>query len=199
MNRYICWCYMPVIVCGLLLSTFTFADGKIIKWVDEKGITHYGDKIPAQDSGRKNTELNSQGVTLRQNDPSKKLINSQDSVSIEQARRDHALLASYNNESDIDVARDRNLELDEIAVQALNQRMKSVVKKLSIHQKSAEAFKSRKKPLPIELVQDLNENQSEISKVNKLIVQRKQSMQETRKRYAAEKQRYLELRFNSLH
>lgn len=177
-----------------LSATSAVADGKIIKWVDEKGITHYGDKMPAQESGRKNTVLNHQGVVLKENDPSKNTINPDDPVVIEQQRRDHALLASYNSESEIDLARDRNLQIDELAIQSLMLRKESAKKKLESNQKIAENFKQRKKPMPVELTQDLTENRAEISKVDNLILQRKQSMQETRKRFDGEKQRYVELR-----
>ena len=48
--------------------TTAFADGKkIVKWVDSKGVTHYGDKLPAQEAGRKNAEMNAQGMVLKQN------------------------------------------------------------------------------------------------------------------------------------
>lgn len=181
----------------LLSSTSAIADGKIIKWVDEKGVTHYGDKMPAQDSGRKNTVLNHQGVVLKENDPSKNTINPDDPVVIEQQRRDHALLASYNSESEIDLARDRNLQMDELAIQALVLRKESAKKKLESNQKIADGFKQRKKTMPVELTEDLNENRAEISKVDNLVLQRKQSMQETRKRFEGEKQRYIELRGSS--
>jgi hypothetical protein len=39
------------------------------KWVDENGVTHYGDSIPSQYINRANVELNQGGVILKKNEP----------------------------------------------------------------------------------------------------------------------------------
>ena len=39
---------------------------KSYKWVDEQGVTHYGDAVPPEYSKQGRSELNAQGVELRQ-------------------------------------------------------------------------------------------------------------------------------------
>ena len=43
-------------------SSSKSANTTTYKWVDEKGVTHYGDSVPAQYSQREQTLLNAQGV-----------------------------------------------------------------------------------------------------------------------------------------
>lgn len=126
---------------GLFISTTTYAGGgKIHKWVDEKGVTHYGDKVPAKDILRDNDVLNQQGVVIRRNQHQHQ--RTQDSAQAEQTRRDRALLASYTSAEEIDLARDRYLQIDEAAILSLQQRRESVEKRLANNKKSAESQNS---------------------------------------------------------
>jgi Domain of unknown function (DUF4124) len=56
-----------IVLNASLFAAFIFccaanAEG-IVKWKDSNGVTHYGDKLPAQEAGRTNTVLNKQGMT----------------------------------------------------------------------------------------------------------------------------------------
>ena len=169
--------------------------GKIIKWVDDKGITHYGDSLPAQESGRNNSVINSQGVVVRKNIP----VASQPDVNIsaeqlEQARHDKALLASYTTAQEIDLARDRNLQMDEIALDGLRQRKLGVTAQLNDVNKSANAIKARKKPVPQDMAQDIKDKTAELGRIDNQIKQRVDNMEATRKRFDQEKQRFIELK-----
>src|ERR1051325_1617382 len=89
------------------------ASGQIIKWVDEKGVTHYGDRLPPQYAGRDNSTISHQGVLLKRNLPAKPQDANADAdkeKTLDQKRRDHALLATYSTEQEIDLARDRNMQ-----------------------------------------------------------------------------------------
>jgi len=182
----------------VVLSSNTFAGGKIIKWVDKHGVTHYGDRLPTKDSGKKNKVLNNQGVTLKEIDPSKpKHIKTSENGApkiSEQEKRDRALLASYNSAEDIDLARDRNLQLDELALEALMLRMGNAKKKLKSNQEKADGFEKNKKDIPDIIQEDISLNKQEISKTEALIAQRKEIMEDTRRRYDSAKQRFIQLR-----
>src|SRR5687767_9355934 len=71
--------FLVMLASGLLMASLAQAqssrprnpgtDGKqTYKWVDEKGVTHYGDSVPSEYSQREQRILNSQGleVTKRQ-------------------------------------------------------------------------------------------------------------------------------------
>jgi len=182
----------------VLACSSAWADGRIVKWVDEKGVTHYGDSVPAQYSGRDNSELNRQGRIVKRNkagdSQASKAVIEEAKVSVEQQRHDSALLAAYTTEQEFDLARDRNLQMDEAAVQGLNQRMGSAKDRLAATKKIAAGFNQRKKPVPAYITQDLKENQDEIAKIETQIAERQQSMEATRQRFEKDKQRFIELK-----
>ncbi|MSP86940.1 MAG: hypothetical protein EXR38_00515 [Methylotenera sp.] len=40
-----------------------------MKWKGDKGVTHYGDSVPAQYANRESWEMSKQGITLKRNKP----------------------------------------------------------------------------------------------------------------------------------
>ena len=180
----------------LVLSAAAHADGaKIVKWVDSSGITHYGDKLPAQEAGRNNSEMNNQGIVVKKNAVSDKKNNLVDEQKIEQERKEKILLASYTKPEEIDLARDRNLQLDQAALQALTQQKINVSNRSNRNNKTAEGFLARQKPIPAYLSDELKLAKTESTNIDKQLVQRKLSMQATRKRYAEEKTRFIALKY----
>jgi len=91
------------------------------KWVDDKGVVHYTDKIPPEAVNKGNVQLDKQGVTVKRTEPAmsseqrrakaeeeerqKQLAKERELVD----RRDRALLSTYTMESEIDLARRRAL------------------------------------------------------------------------------------------
>lgn len=175
------------------------AANHIIKWVDEKGTTHYSDGIPAQYSGRDNAEINGQGVVIKRNktiqsaaeNPAEELLKQK---IFEQKRRDRSLLASYTTAQEIDLARERNLQLDEIAVQGLQQRKANENKRLIGYKKTLNDYLQRKTPPPLELTQSATDSQARISRIDQQIAQKLSTMEATRARFDKDKQRFIELK-----
>lgn len=165
---------------------------KINKWVDDKGVTHYGDVIPSQYSN-KNSVINSQGMVIQHNDPRtyKAELTPEE---IEQARRDRALMASFTNEQEIDLARDRHLQMDDITIQGLQQRRQTAVKQLEANQKFAGGFQQRKKPVPADVTQDIKDNQAEIGRIDAQIKLQNDTIAATKKRFDTDKKRFIELK-----
>lgn len=92
------------------------------KWVDEKGVTHYGDSIPPQYAPKATvTGKKSAGSAVKQ-DSSPKPVDAQPVESdpamkkalakqqVDRQRQDMALLATYSSEAEIDQARERELK-----------------------------------------------------------------------------------------
>ncbi|HKU80279.1 MAG TPA: DUF4124 domain-containing protein, partial [Rhodanobacteraceae bacterium] len=67
--------FLATVLCGLLAASGAYAakqarqsatpTGKTYKWVDENGVTHYGDTVPQEYSQREQQILNSQGVEVQ--------------------------------------------------------------------------------------------------------------------------------------
>lgn len=186
---------MFVILLFVACLNQAFAEGsRIVKWKDDKGVTHYGDKIPAQYANTENSLINKQGITVKRN----KAINYQDqaqqAAEVEQSKHDYALLGAFTNENEIDLARDRNLQLDQVTVEGLQLQKENSGKRLADMQKYANGFKKSKKPVPADLTRDIATNQAEIAKIDGQIAERKVAMEATRKRFDNDKQRYIALK-----
>ncbi|BCM26100.1 hypothetical protein ZMTM_23590 [Methyloradius palustris] len=179
---------------SLLAADTKAGSGKILKWVDDKGITHYGDSIPSQYADRDNSEINSQGITIRKNHIKPKEQTVLEIANQDQTRRDRALLASYTTEQEIDLARDRNLEMDVIAIDGLKQRHETVSKKLADNQKLADGFNTRKKPIPQFLSDNLQDSQAELARIDLQMKSHQDNMDAVRQRFDNDKQRFINLK-----
>ena len=169
--------------------------GKIVKWVDEKGVTHYGDVVPPQYSNRDSTVINRQGMVIKRNQiattPATGTIDSQQQA--EQQRRDRALKAAYTTEEEIDLAKERNLQMDEASMLGLQQSLSNAKGRQANHKKSADGFAKRKKPMPDDLKKDLSDSEAEIAKIEGQIAERRKAMEVTKQRFDHDKLRFREL------
>jgi hypothetical protein len=109
----------------LLLLLFGLAggalaqEGRVYKWVDKEGVTHYGDSIPAEYAELPKEVINEHGVTV-DNLEGKKTPEQLEAERLEkerlaevelQRRADRALLATYLSVDEIVMHRDRRVEL----------------------------------------------------------------------------------------
>lgn len=173
--------------------------GGIVKWVDDKGVTHYGDKIPPEFANRSNTILNKSGRVLQKNDAFKASLPQrpdadQEKKLAEQQRRDNMLLGSYTTEHEIDLAKERSTQMEESAIKGLEQRASGVKERLGTHQKSAAGFTARKKPIPEDLKQDIDGANGELGRIESQIAQKRKDIEDTRMRFDRDKQRFQELK-----
>ncbi len=181
----------------LILTSYAHlahADGsKIVKWKDANGVTHYGDKMPAQEAGRSNSVLNNQGTVIKTNESfdAKDHSVTTDKHSVEQQRQDKALLASYSSVEEINLAEKRNLKSDEAALLLLNQTLddsKSSLLKIQAR------FSGKKMPAPAtEVAQNY---QAKIPKTKSQIVIVQNNIAQTKARFEQYRSRYLELKPN---
>lgn len=179
----------------LVMSNIAAAEGKkIVKWVDSKGVTQYGDKLPASEAGRNNAEMNTQGMVVKKNVTTNKSNDLQEQQKLEQDRKDKILLASYTKAEEIDLAKERNLELDKGALQALTQQKINITNRTAHNNKLADGFKARKKPVPAYLIDELKLSKLEIANIDKQMEQRKLSMAAIDARYTEEKARFIVLK-----
>lgn len=188
-----------VLVLLALLVTFSplASAGKIVKWKDDQGVTHYGDHMPAQYSSRESTELNKRGIAVKRS----RVINAQEQAdevaNQEQDKKNKALLNMFTSAEEIDLARDRNLQLDLVAVDSLQIQKKNSLKRLTDNQRYAAELTQKKKPVPADLSAEMTKNQAEIDKQEQQINERKAVMESTRKRFDDDKARFNLLKNNT--
>jgi uncharacterized protein YlaI len=191
---------MQKIIFNLVATIFliygsAYADSnKIVKWIDSNGVTHYGDKLPPQEAGRNNAEMNAQGMVLKRNNVTDKKSDVSDQQKLDQQRKDNILLASYTKDEEIDLARDRNMQMDQAALQALTQQKANIASRTARNNETAQSFRARNKPIPTYLSEEFKQSQAESARIEKQIAQRNLNMEATRKRYAEDKEKFIALK-----
>ena len=91
-----------VMIVSTLVCQFAHADSqKIIKWIDNHGVTHYGDKPPMPDEiSNQSSVLNKHGVIIKKTIIEKEKATTsakEGKQSADQKRYDRALLSSYTS------------------------------------------------------------------------------------------------------
>lgn len=184
------------LLCATLLLALNVSaeSGRIVKWKDEKGVTHYGDKIPAQYSQQENSLLNKQGVTVQKNKTDNPRDTEAEQAKLEQEKKDKALLGTYSSAAEIDLARDRNLEVDTLALNNLQLDRTAALKKLNASKSLAESYRKAKKPIPAHVQSEVDTNTSALTKIDQRISERQLTISNIHQRFANDKTRYLQLR-----
>lgn len=182
---------------------------KMSKCVDEKGRTHYYDKTPPPECKGTTTELSTKGVVIKkgegalspeeqkaqEEEKARELARTQEEKQKvrDQQRKDRALLDTYSNEKEIDQARDRSLQQADLAIKNTEERLKSAKAKQDGIGKQADDVKKANKPLPELLKGDLESAEKEVKRLEAEMAQKQKENEAIKARYAADKQRYLEL------
>ncbi len=127
-------------------SAATWAQGQTYKWVDDQGVTHYGDSIPPQYAQKESTVLNKEGVAVGHNAAAKSPAElAADAMVQEQLARqkqhDSFLLNTYTSVKDIEQLRDERLQQIKVQRVAAEQYVATLGERLSALQVRAQNFK----------------------------------------------------------
>lgn len=180
------------------------AQAATYKWVDDKGVVHYTDKMPADAINKGSVELNKQGIPVKRIDPAlsaeQRRAREAEGERLRLAgkerevidRRDRALLQSYSTEGEIDLARTRALGTIDAQVQSAQ----AYTATLSTRRDELEAKRKGfgNKPLPPVIERELATVDSELNKQSELIAAKKKDIVQVNARYDNDKQRWRELR-----
>lgn len=166
-------CLSLALLCAVIGSA-TAADNKkgvAYKWVDEHGVTHYGDSIPPQYAKKESSILNSQGIEIGRNDAQKtpeQLAEQarQEEIVVRQKQHDAFLMTTYTSVKDIESLRDERLEqltgqrrAAEAYIEGLNARLSALQTRVMTFKPYNEAAGARRMPddLAEDLMRALNE------------------------------------------
>ena len=180
------------------------AAAKLYKWVDDKGVTHYGETIPPEYANKDREELNKAGRVVEKKEvltPEERSAREieetrkreDDEAVLEQKRRDKALLNTYSNVKEIDLARGRNLQQVEARVNSIGSQLKMVDGKLIGLQKETDNYTKANKEIPASLREDLQETQARLAKLQQDMKKSRAEKAGVEARYDADKARYKEL------
>ena len=188
--------------------------------MDTKGVTLIGDTPPDGCANVVMYEVTSSGHVLRRIEPTptpEQLKVERENAeknkaaaqaAAEQRRKDLALLATYAEAKEFDVARDRNIEPITGRIHATEDRMKQVDKRaqeLADEMEFYKAGKSRKEKdkekstakdvqPPTSLIVEVERNKAEKAALEKTLAGYQKEIEATRTRYETDKERWLALR-----
>jgi hypothetical protein len=183
-----------LIIALLASSAQAEQSSRIVKWKDDKGVTHYADSIPAEYANRESSLISKQGVTLKRNKPANAEAAALYQEKLEQDKKDRALLSTFTNENEIDLALARNLQLDQVVLENLQRDQANSEKRLATSQKTLALLTKNKKPLPAELALEIANNQADIVQLDQRINTRKANIAQLKQRFADDKERYIILK-----
>lgn len=173
------------------------------KWVDDQGVVHYTDKVPADAVDKGSVVMGKDGGTLRKVDPAptaeqrrvsaqederRKLLSRQQE---DVARRDRALVASYTSESEIDLARNRALNTIDAVLQSAGAYSGQLSKRKSELALKMATYKS--KPVPNVLERESESLDAELARQAELVVAKRKEMAAVNAKYDADEARWREL------
>jgi len=176
---------------------------KLYKWVDEKGEVHYGDKIPPEYVNKPNQELDNRGITRKTNeglltpeqqrkkDEDQKKADQEKQRILEGQRQDRAILTTYNNVQEIDIARDKELKQAEDAIQGIKLKISDTQELQVKLQKDIDSYKGKK--VPPDLKASMTQADQDLRDSQQLAVSKRKETDNIRAKYAAIRQRYVEL------
>jgi len=195
-----------VAACFILTMTFSLsAEAKLYKWVDDKGITHYGEVIPPEYANKERDSLKKSGllekrpekadpaaIRAKEEAEQKRKIESQ--ATVEQQRRDSALLNTYSNETEIDQARDRSLVLVTARIDSYKTLLKSSQGTLDDLKKEVENRTKTNKKIPQSLSNDITQTEARVLKYSAELGKSEEELIAVKTRFENEKLLYRKLK-----
>jgi len=174
------------------------------KWVDEKGITHYGDSIPPEYAQGSSTALNRQGVPITQRaaqmSPAEQAEETARQQLLNRSRQhDSFLLTTYVSVHDIEALRDERLGQIAGQRQAAHQYIDSLQARVFSLQKRAQGFRPYSanpdaRSMPDDLVEDLARSSEEVRRQRDALALKDKEEAQVRAQFEADIKRYNELR-----
>ena len=184
---------------------------QVYKWVDEKGVVHYGDAVPPQYADQDKTILNSQGVPVGtipgKRTPEQaaaeaaqhKAEQRAHDVALQSRQRDQNLLATYLSVEEIEALRDRRAEILDAQARVTSQ----YLDQLRGRQKQLEQQALHFKPyntaadapqIPERLSEDLVRTTGDIATQQRNLEVKRQELEKLKAQFASDIARFKELK-----
>jgi hypothetical protein len=205
--------FLALMLSGMFLAGTAHAqsrsstpDGKpkTYKWVDEKGVTHYGDSVPAEYSQREQRVLNSQGVEVQKHQAEMSpaeaaAFAAKQKEEAQRRQHDMFLISTYPSVKDIEAVRDNRLEqingqvsASEAYVVTLNTRLDGL-KQRSLSYAPYNTTPGARR-MPDDLAEEMVRTMSELRTQSSALAQRRSELQGVIDQFDRDIKRFKELR-----
>jgi hypothetical protein len=193
---------------GALAQASKAGGGKIVCWKDNAGkVVGCGDRVPAEYQDSATKELDRTGVTRKTSETTaerlkreaeEKTMSAQKADEKkrleEQRRQDAALINTFSNEKEIDLKRDRDLQVVETQMSQHRVVHKNAVARVAEMKKRIDAAQKENKAVSEYNKEELARAEAEQAKAEQAMAANEKERAELTKRYADMKQRYMTLR-----
>jgi len=140
---------MILLMAGLSAGVAAAQDPKLYRWVDDEGIVHYGDSIPAEYAELERQVINEHGITVGVMHAKKTEEELAEDARLEelrveaelQRRQDQALLATYLTIDEIVMHRDRRVELFQAQARVTELYLRNLQRRLTVLRDEASKFR----------------------------------------------------------
>ena len=178
--------------------------GQTYKWVDDKNVTHYGDRIPPEYAKRERTVLNNQAVEVGRLEAQKSPeqlaeLERRDKIARQQKEHDQFLLTTYTSVRDIEALRDQRLQqlADQRAsmenyVGSLNERLNQLQLRAQVFRPYNDNPDARQ--MPDKLAEDLIRAVNEVRRQRATLDERRDEETALRARFQSDIDRFRLLR-----
>ncbi len=199
--------FLATLLAGLFLVPAAQAQDKTkqtYKWVDDKGVTHYGDSIPAEYSQRESHVLNSQGLEVQKHQAEMSAAEAAAFAAKqkEETRRkqhDMFLISTYPSVKEIENVRDTRLDQINGQISAAQAYITSLTTRVDGLKQRALLFapyntKPGARRMPDDLAEEMVRAMSELRTQNSALAQRRGELQNVVDSFDADIRRFKELR-----
>jgi len=180
---------------------------KIVCWKDKTGkVVGCGDRVPPEFQKNESKTLDSHGITrqtsvsaeeaakLKAGEDKKAALKIEEDRRIaEQRRQDTALVNTYTTTKEIDVRRDRELQVVDLQIQQLKASVKGAVDAHTTQKARYANFEKRGK-VPDNVKDDLKQAADEEDRVKGRIAEKEKDKESIATSYAQQKARFIELK-----
>ncbi|MGI9272461.1 MAG: DUF4124 domain-containing protein [Woeseiaceae bacterium] len=199
---------LAVITVFLLLPLVASAQQRpLYSWVDDDGVIHYGDSIPAEFADKPKNVVNEHGVTvghIRGKKTPEEIEAERIAAEVElqkelQMRADRALLATYQTVDEIEMHRDRRIELFQAQSRVTELYLRNLNRRLSQLKQESGRFRPYSSDPSAEmvdpkLIQEIKETESTISRHKKNLSRYQQDEADIIERFDGDIHRFKDLK-----
>ncbi|MES9939339.1 MAG: DUF4124 domain-containing protein [Candidatus Thiodiazotropha sp. 6PLUC2] len=199
--RNIC---IAILFCSVLpLNCFA---GKLYKWTDDEGRTHYSDKLPPTETHRARTHLDEHGVTIQKVDAAKtaeelrqereeeRLRLERQRVLEKQQALDNVLLRSFRTEDDILMTRNGQLQAVDTHIRVTQSNIKRLKSTLDDMQQHAAQRELSGKPVSAKMQKNIEIKRQALKDAYSSIIDREHHKNRIRQSFAQDLKRFRELK-----
>jgi hypothetical protein len=199
------------IFAAALLAAGAVQAETVYKWVDDDGVTHYGDSIPAEYSESRHSVLNEQGVelsvfegALTPEEREQKRITTEAAVAAKRKQeksqlRDRVLLSTYLSTQEIEALRDRRIELVQAQIHVTEIYLDNLRSKLGKLEKESQRYSPyntdpKAKPIDEKLARELADTIDSIMLYERTLKGSETEQQRLQQKFSEDIDRFVELK-----